>query len=254
MFNIKFETKPFIQGLDVLALQQLPYATMQALNDTMFQVREAWRDEMLRVFDRPTPFVLNSVLYKKATRTNLVAEVSIRESGGKGVAPVKPLLAEAYGGVRRAKASEILLSTAGVISNNEYIVPAKGFKLDAFGNVARGTMQAILSDVQATFDKTAFSTAASRGKRAKRRARGKNSIYFYNPGNGKLPRGIYERTGGAFGSSIRMALAIVTKPPTYAVRFHAEETAQRLFDERFPANFNDNLARAIASSDGRARP
>lgn len=48
--------------------QNLPFAVMQATNKTAFEVRESWRREAGRVFDRPTPLTQSAALYTKATK------------------------------------------------------------------------------------------------------------------------------------------------------------------------------------------
>lgn len=61
--------------LESLAREQIPYATMLAINETAFAVRGAVQDEMKRVFDRPKPWTINQVRVRKATKTKLVAVV-----------------------------------------------------------------------------------------------------------------------------------------------------------------------------------
>lgn len=254
MFKIDFDARPLIRHLDNVGKRQLPFATMQALNQTMFEVHAGWGDEIEKVFDRPTSFTRRSVLYKKATKQRLEAQVFVRDEAAKGNPPARYLQPEAIGGPRRPKPYENDLRAAGVLGQGEYTVPARGMRLDGSGNIPLGVITAILSDLQASKDERQRSTRESRGRRARRRSL-KRSVYFYWPGDTgqgrtrhRLPRGIYERIATGFGSGIRMVLAIVSDTPTYSVRFDAYGLARKIFHARFPINFNEHLARALKSA------
>src|SRR6185436_14569780 len=222
----------------------------------MFDVRKAWSDAMPSVFDQPTALTRNAVLYKKATKDNLVAEVFIRDEASKGTPPSRYLISQVEGGPRDEKPFEHLLRNAGILGSNEYAVPAKGFPLDAFGNVPGGVINAILSDLQASRDPLGRSSAESRAKRERRRNVSKRAVYFLSnpnlPRSGgrrqHLPYGIFERTKFGSGSSIRMVFVIVKGAPTYRVRFDAQGLAQRAFNESFPARFEQRMLAALRSA------
>lgn len=254
MFRTTFDIAGFVRDLSDVEKRQFPYALMRALNDTAFQTRQAWGEEMDRVFDRPTRFTRNAVLYKKATKENFEAEVFIRDEALKGTPPVKYLYWQAEGGQRRQKASERLLQRAGVLSSGEYVVPGRGVQLDAYGNVPTRMLSAILSDVQARRDPQQRSTPQSRKRRSRRKDIGKREVFFYSHGpsgdrgDGRpqhLPRGIYGRTRTGFGSSIRQVLHIVSSA-RYRKRYPVYALAQRLFDQRFERNLDSWLTIATA--------
>lgn len=233
--------------------KRFPQALLRALNDTAFDVRGDWRDEMPRVFDRPTALTLNAVLYKKARMQNLVAEVFLRDDASKGTPPAKYLTPQVAGGSRGAKRSEVLLRNAGILSSNEYWVPGRSAKLDQFGNLPGRTVRTILSDVQASFDVLQHSTRESRGKRARRRHIGKREVFFYsrgpsgNRGDGRpqhLKRGIYGRTRTAFGSALRLVMHIVQGSPQYTSRYDVYELTRRLFARRFERNYRRHMDKA----------
>lgn len=254
MFTISYDAAPFISRMSDVEKRQFPFALANALNDTAFQVRAAWRDEIPKIFDRPVSLTLNAVLYRKATKQNPVAEVFIRDHVSRGVPPSKYLLSEVTGGTRRAKASEVLLRKAGVLGGGEFWVPGRAADLDAGGNVPGKTIRTILADLQATFDPLDRSTPASRKKRSRRKAIGKRAVYFYSRGpsgdrgDGRpqhLPRGIYERTRTAFGSSLESVLHVVSGVH-YGSRYDVTGLARRLFNARFVSTFNAWMVRALA--------
>lgn len=255
MFKIDIDTKQLTRRLSDIEKRQLPFATAGALNDAMFDVRNAWRDAMPQVFDQPTQLTRNAVLYKKATKRNLVAEVFLRNEASKGTPPSRYLVTQVTGGRRAEKPFEFLLRRARVIADDEFVVPAKGFPLDTYGNIPGGVVNKILADLQATREVAARSTAETRARRARSRSFSKRAVYFLahpsrpraNGAPQHLPPGIYQRTQFASGSSIRMVLAIV-RQPRYTTRFDAQALAQRAFNASFPNRFRQRMIEAVRTA------
>jgi hypothetical protein len=256
MFKTDIDPSVLLARFSDLEKRQIPFATVGAINDSLFDARDAWRNNIASVFQQPTQLTLNAVLYKRATRDNPVGELYLRNEATKGTPPSRYLLPQVRGGAREEKPFEHLLRQAGVLGSDEFVLPARGFTLDAHGNVAGGTIEAILSDLQAHRDTRRNSTAASRKKRSRRRDIGKRSVYFLSRGpedigGGKiqhLPRGIYERTRTGFGSSVRLVLAIVQGAPTYRTRFDAFEIANRAFAASFPVRFRERLRQGVLTA------
>lgn len=86
-----------------------------ALNDAGFQVRRVMRNEIRSVFDRPTPYVANSVYVRQATPERLSVAIEPTYYGGKGIDPQQILQAQEFGGTRRDKRSEVALRRAGIL-------------------------------------------------------------------------------------------------------------------------------------------
>jgi hypothetical protein len=253
VLKVNFDVADFVKDLTDIQLKQMPFAVSQALNDSMFDIRQAWMTQIGTVFDRPTPLTINAVLYTKSTKDNLVAQVYIRNEVAGGTSPAQYLQAEVAGGQRLAKPFENRLRNAGLLDSSEYIVPAKGFPLDQFGNIPATTQRTILSDLQALNDPQGNSTSASRAARLRRKNVGKNSTYFesapvLSASQGKhqpLPRGIYQKTRSGSGSKIRMVMAIVKTAPRYNKRFDASALAQQTFDAVFEGHFTTRLNLAV---------
>lgn len=62
-----------------LDASQLAYAHMTAINDVAFKVKRAEQDEMRRVFDKPTPWLIRQVAVRKATKAELTAVIGTPE-------------------------------------------------------------------------------------------------------------------------------------------------------------------------------
>lgn len=235
-----------------LEKKQFPFVLAQTLNDAGFAVREAWRDEMPKVFQNPTAWTLNAVLIRKATKQDLSAEVFLRNEVGDGIPPAYYLQFQVRGGPRRPKRFEKLLRSSGVMGADEFAVPAKGLQLDPFGNIPSGVITSILADAQALNDEADRSTAESRGRRTRRaRKREFTGVYFANKKQrGRLPRGIYERASRGFvgprqGGSIRGVLMFVHQPQYEAI-YNVFDVANRVFASTFARRWQDNLNFAVA--------
>lgn len=244
MFTVKYDTKELTTRFTAYEQKVLPFATAAALNDTMFRVRDGFREEFATVFDRPTPFTLNSLLFTKATKNNLAAQVFVRNESRGGTPPSKYLFPEAAGGRRGQRPFEKSLRKAG----GSYYTPGRSYPLNQYGNIPAGTIRAILSQLQAN---TSFLNESQerRGRRLKRQAKrgGGKSYFVLKEKRGKLiPGAVYERIETAHGSAVRTVLFPV-RQASYRIRFNAGKVAQRIFDAYFPNAFRRRLAEFQAS-------
>lgn len=221
----------------VAAFQELPrqmkFATALALTRTAQRVRDAEVAEMRDVFDRPTPFTLRSVYMKRATPAEPVAEVGISSDSG-GFRPATSWLRwQVYGGLRRQTGYERLLTSAGAMRSDDRAVPGRFARLDAFGNISRGQLVQILSQlridsstgstrklVQFDFNDTKKLRNQKKGKiRSAYRRAGGQFVAFPN-GRGKLLPGIYLVRNTAFGrTDPKPILIFVSKAEYEAERF-----------------------------------
>jgi hypothetical protein len=192
--------------------EQVNFGIAVGLSRTATAVKAALREEMQKVFDRPTPYTLNSLMVTPATKESLQAEVGFKMFAGKGTPAEKYLSPQIRGGARLLKRFEHSLSHAGLLPSGMAVAPASGVDLDAYGNVNRGTIVRILSQLKASSDPLQNQTA-----RSKRRWKGKRTEYFLlTKAHGKLKPGIYARAGAG---RVRPIFNFV-RVPSYRERFH----------------------------------
>lgn len=272
---LRIEVDPgriFDRQFTELEQKQLPFAARQAVNQTAFGIREAWKRQAAKVFDRPTPFTVNAILYRKAGAVgggrdvmggvahratgNATAEVYIRDEAFKGTPPSKYLLPQVEGGGRRHKGLERLLQARGVLPAGMFAVPGRGVKLNQYGNVPSGQVRQILSQLGAGMDAGYVSneSAALRARRERRqKRRGGGGRYFaLTTRRGRLVPGIYERILTGFGSAVR-SIFVFTKAPTYRPRYDIYEYARREWNRLMPFHFNRELAKAVQTAIARGR-
>lgn len=242
-----------------LERHNLPFAVMQAVNATAFEIRETWKRTAQRVFDRPTPMTMNAVLYRKATKQQLYATVFIKDEAHKGTPPAKYLQPQVEGGQRRLKGMERLLQGAQLMPQNRYAVPGKGAPLDAYGNVKAVTVRKIISqaragDVYLGSKSNESDTSRERRLRRQKKRGGGGSYFVLQKQRGRLMPGIYERMQGGYGTAggVRSIFVFVTTP-TYTARYNIYGLAQRQWNTLMPFHFNRELAKALETSKYRGK-
>lgn len=252
-----------LASLDRLEREQLPFAAALALTRTAQVVAEDLRAEMRVVFDRPTPATLNSLYIQPATKQRMEARVWIKdgrnvspgggvvgEAGrwGKGRAAVKWLTPEVFGGPRSDKGVEGLLRRKGALQQGQYIMPGESMKgsLDKYGNISTGLMTKMLSGA-GLYTQEGYNANATDSKRSRKKGNAQRFFVMHNS-KGK-PIGIVERYAWGKGSrsSIRIAVAFVSKRPTYGKTLDFFAIAQRSAEDALPIEFEKAMAQALAT-------
>lgn len=198
MDKVEKKVEGLLETINILEnerVEKVPLRAAIALTKMATGIRDALVQNMKQVFDRPTPYTLNSIFVKSAKKDDLRAEVMIKDYATKGTAPIKFLRPEVYGGPRNQKRSESLLSRIGILESGEYLMPWKA-PLNQYGNVSPGIIQRVLSGLQATSTGDQDSPLPGQGYRGTRAGRKVPRRYFTR----RLPDGkviIFERTSKA---------------------------------------------------------
>lgn len=252
--QIKINDKEILNAFEQSA-RQATYATMLALNKTAEQIRSELQTEMQRVFDRPTPWVINSLRIKYATKARLVAELAYKDKNS--VESARSMLEpHVFGGPRHYKAMEARLFNAGLLPAGWNAVPGAAANIDAFGNMSQGQITQLLNVLQ-TYTESGYNKANS--NTIKRLAKGnkKKGIYGFTywvnpPGNntpGKhLPPGVYQRVATGFGSSLKPVLVFV-KRAQYKQRLDFFGIADRVIARDLIGNFREAFEQAMATAE-----
>jgi hypothetical protein len=239
-----------------LERKNLPFAIMQAVNATAYEIRQTWMRAASRVFDRPTPLTVRAAQYKKATKQKLYAVIFLRDEAVKGTPPAKYLAAEVEGGLRRPKGMERLLMSANIMPRDMFAVAGDGAPLDQYGNVKSGQVRQIISQMRAGLElgHASNETRTSRERRlARQRNRGGGGSYFVvKQRRGRLRPGIYERITLAAGSAVR-SIFIFVSSARYTPRYNIFGLAQKQWNKLIPFNFRRELEKAVATSKYRGK-
>lgn len=235
--NVSVNVDAAIRLLDITRLKQLPFATSLAINRTANKVKDRERHEISDVFDRPTPFTLNSLFVKPSNKYNLTAIVGLKDSAVKGNPASKYLAAQITGGERRLKGYEVLLRSAGILPNGMFTVPGAAALMDGYGNMQRGQLSQILSYFKSARIVDSNSTDKTRSK-LKRATNSRRGIAYFvgRPANGKLPLGIWMRVYSNFGTALRPVLMFVDSS-RYDSIFDFKDVAERTVSKEFGNEF-----------------
>lgn len=241
--SVKDNIKDVVRKLGAWDSSQIPFATAKALTRTAQDASKNLKQTIAHSFDRPTPYTLNSLYVSPATKQRLEATVKLKDDTSKGTPANKYLAPSIWGGQRNIKRVERLLSARGILPAGMSVVPGSGAKLDQYGNVSRGQYSKILAQLQANNDVYQNESIASR----KRKAKKSSGRYFVGqPGGGKSPAGVWERTSFSKGSAIKPVLLFV-KTPSYHKQFAFFETVEKTIHNRFETNFREAMQQAIAT-------
>ena len=217
------------------AAKQVPFVAAFALTNAMKDGREGERETMRSVFDKPTPYTLNALQVRPATKQNLKAELGFKEGFG-GTPAWKYLGPSVAGGQRKRKRFEIALTRAGILRSNEFTVPGRGAQLDSYGNMNRGQIVRILSALGAASD-----AAQNTIRRPKRSNRRRNLDYFVLRGT-RAPDGVYLREGRTV-----LPILIFVKGMTYSKRFPYYEKARTVIPTAFRKHFRAGWERFVVN-------
>lgn len=245
--------------------KQLPFATAKALTKVAINVRDAANTEIKQVFDRPTPVTqraFTSQRAEKADYPNTFAVVDLRDQlagritsaqratrGSRGKLffsgiPYSRYLAHALsGGPRTLKPYERALLRAGILLPGQFTAPAQGVPLDSFGNIPRGVITRILSQVLASPDPAQNRTGTTRSTRKFRQ--GKTNKFFLLRDRDSRRVGIAARQKGS--GDILLVLAFIDKP-RYERRLNFQALAERISKRELGPTFESELRAALRTA------
>lgn len=237
LIDVRADIAAATRSLNEIERKQIPFATALAMTKTAFQARDDLKAEAKRVFNRPTPFTVNSVFAKQATKDKMEYRVFLRDEAFKGTPAATYLQPQIHGGSRKAKRFEEALQRAGVLRRGRLAVPGRGARLNTYGNQTPGQLTQILSQLRANPDPLQNASGSARSRRKRRAAQ---YFLFGPPGS---PRGVLQRAG----KDVSPVLVFVDHA-RYQVRYRFYDVAQRTVQRLFATQFERALARALATA------
>lgn len=224
MLEITVDTREIISALDA-APGQYRYAATQGINMTAYDVRDGVKKEMPSVFDRPTPFTVNSLKVYAAKQSDLKAEINF-----KGKPSDHYLRPEVFGGPRKMKPFEKLL--------DGFFVPGKEAPLDRYGNVTGGQIVRMLS----MLSKNRAGQNQSEAKRKIRVLKGIKQFYFTK--NGHIAE------SGSGSKPAKIWFYRVNRAPQYKPILNYDQISRRIIDAKLAGNVRKAIAMAFKRANG----
>jgi hypothetical protein len=121
--NVRSDLRALTRSLTNLALQQVPFATAQALNKVAARVKAAEQENIRATFKKPTPFTQNSVSTTRATKNNQFATVFVRPIAARYLLPYE------VGGNH--------------VLNSRALLNPKDIRLNQYGQLPRSTLASL---------------------------------------------------------------------------------------------------------------
>ena len=215
------------------------WAVADALTEVGKEAVAALEQEVQRIFDRPTRFVVKAFYSTRANERTLKIKVGIKDFAGKskntGITILTPHI---EGGGRSVKRMEFWLREKGMLAHNEYVVPGMGIKLNKNGNISGSQITKILSGVKA-FGEIGFKMNVT--AESKKRKKNPEEYFVIKSGiNSHLHPGIYQRK-----STTIKPLLMFVKAPVYKQIFKFEKIITDIYNRRFPIEVREQIARRI---------
>ncbi len=203
---------------------RIPEAAARAINRVLFAVRRGERDEMGRVFHKPTRYTLESVWVDKPTPSRLSGTVGFKTQAGRAVPPSKWMRPQVIGGGRQIKRFELRLGQG-------YAYPGPAAPLDAHDNIPAGEYTRIIQRLGnlAGMVPTRIS-ASSRARLGKAGKLTRDGREYWVQRKGGQAVGVWRLLApGKVG-----AVLIFGRAPTYRPRLDFWGIAQGIIDARLP--------------------
>lgn len=221
-------------------------AMATALSRSAVKVRDQIKAYMPQVLERPTPYTLNSLFAKTATADRLEASVDFKDDRAVtngGTPATYYLMPQVEGGQRKTKRLEVALQAVGALPRGWFVVPGAGATVDAYGNVSRGQIVQVLSQLRIQLlAGSSRNMSFNRGKSisAQRRAGGR---YFVQPVGGAATPGIYQRE--FLGRNV-VPVFLFVKRAQYQRRFDFYRQARDCVTTVLPIEVNTAIADQLA--------
>lgn len=245
--DVRADIKEVTRYLSRVQRKQVPFATAIALQRTTFSTRKEVQAEINRSVDRPVKLTTKAVLVSGPTKLIKITSLSIlkkdphtivflRDEAFKGTPPSKYLDPLLTGKPRRHKGFERALIRAGIMRSNEYAVPGNDLRLNKYGNLPKGAITTMLSQLHSSSDSMQNATQSRRSKKGRR-----GKAYFMMRGF----RGVFVRTGKR---AFTVFIKFVTSKPSYRRKIRFNEVAYRTAAFRFPIEFRRAMTKALKSA------
>lgn len=231
------------KGLSELEKDQYPFAMRNAINELSETILPIERTAMLRQFDRPTTFTLNSLRVEYATKTKLIGGVKFKDPARLSESQ-HYLYPNTYGVKRGFKKFEAALYALGIMQSGWNAVPGKSVQLDSSGNVP----QSIHNEILSWFSGKTTDAAKDRKRRGTKKTSGYEYFARLERKGSMLP-GIYKRTFRPGFPKIESMFIFVRKSEVdYTDKYKFHEIAKSAERQYFKQIFEDEMQKALETA------
>ncbi len=249
--SLTIDDKAVADALKNVAPRQLPFVTALGITKVGQAVQKHFKDQLPKVFDRPTDFTVRGVFLETATKSRPVATVFFPDSAeNRGRDQREYIRPGAQGtSARSQKKTENLLTRMGVLPAGWITVPGSFFKngrLDQYGNISGAYYKQIISGLRLKNTKGQAKPVSAASQRRADKMGVDAEFFAVSTGTNKLgknggwlPSGVYRRTGPG-GRKLQQYLIFVRRA-SYKARFDVQKQAQTAINASANAAFAEAL-------------
>ena len=249
--TIKDDIAKLSNRLSNVQRKQIPFAAALTLTRTAQGMRKEQQRTMRRVFDKPVRFTVGdadkggSLAVKPANKKEVPVEsrVFFTEFAAKGTPAYKYLTPQIFGGQRRQKRHELMLSQK--FGQKIYTTPGADAPLLRNGNISGGQYTRILAAVEAleALKVKDEGWSGNSSKRSRRRNPGVRGYYIARKGGKAI--GVRQRKRGGESKKI---LNFVDRSPTYKPRYPFYKVGRAYVKKHLATNFRKSLRTALRTA------
>lgn len=257
--RLKTDAADVAKAIKSVGQRQLNFALSNTINDLAFQGKKDHVPYVNKVFDRPTKWTENALEVLKASRNPggprwLRAYVQFKATAFKGTPPTKYLKAQAMGGTRADKRSEVALRAKGILPPGYQTIVMPKYQ-DRYGNIRGSLMVKILSYVRA-FGEVGYNMNRSYTKAQKtsldkmlaKQQQNPDKYFVMTSRKSKKPIGIFERKGnGPAGRGKIEPILMFVPTPKYTKRYDLPSLVVKTVRQNWRQRWSINYARAALS-------
>ncbi len=222
-----------------------------ALTRTAKALSQGWQQQIDAKIDRPTARTQAATSFKGASASQLTATVLVKQRMP-GMAPAAYLAHHETGSARLIKKFEQALINSGAMPRGFVTVPGRHAKLDAFGNVSRAQIVAVIAQLGSDYS-PGYQRVISKSvqKRLARQRRHGRTYIAVSPAEARKLRvspGIYER----MPDESRKAVFLFRSSTRYSKRLDLVGRAKLDVGKVFGQEFGRAAAESLARMQARA--
>lgn len=221
-------------ALEQFSKRRLNNAVSTALTRTAKDVQAAEKQAIREQIDRPREFTVNSVAIEPATGEKLFSRVFLKVNQGSGRGAGKYMMPQITGGSGHLRGYEVALQRKGMMPTGWRIAPGGAAKLDNFGNISKGTLDAV-------FRNLVLEGPRKPPKRASKR--GPMRWFYLLKQRGRLMPGVYIVEGAKGPRQVLRYESSLRFKKRYDFWGVASKTAREKFPEQFNRACQESLAR-----------
>lgn len=240
MITVKVEGLDDVRRMLGDLQHKLPSVIARACTETAKDAQKEVKSFLPRMIDKPTPFIMNSVRVVAADKRKPRIEAAVgfawfrKNLGINDFSAPMAMRSQVYGGSRERKASERRLINDRVMPSGDYLVPAKGAKLDRYGNVPGSFVNRVLySGVRFGSASEGFAKALNDRKNTRHR----RGVEYFVMMRGKQRVGIYQRRPDAKP----MPVFLFVNKANYRQRFPFDAIVNRVVARQLNIRVNESI-------------